>query len=166
MFMHIHGIGEETALAQTIRNALDKTSTPKPSTSGISQSVISLDTGLIEKIIGHQGQAGGGVFKITIGRKGVKADGVNLNASMGLNTWAAFTGTNDHARVAGDVAMTAREVNPVIQAFRDGGINISAVHNHMLNEQPRIFFLHYWGAGQLENLAMTVHRAFNKLREM
>ncbi len=83
---------------------------------------------------------------------------------MGLNTWAAFVGTNERAHVAGDVAMTAGEVNKVIRELRKGGINIAAVHNHMLDEEPRIFFLHYWGTGPVEQLAMTVHRAFDQAK--
>ncbi len=90
--------------------------------------------------------------------------GVELTASMGLNTWAAFAGTDDRAHVAGDVAMTAGEVNRVIRELRKGGINIAAVHNHMLDEEPRIFFLHYWGTGPAEKLAETVRDAFNEAK--
>ncbi len=87
-----------------------------------------------------------------------------MTAIMGLNTWAAFAGTNERAHVAGDVAMTAKEVNPVIRALRRGGIEITAVHNHMLNEEPRIFFLHYWGTGPAVKLAETVRAAFDKAK--
>ena len=90
--------------------------------------------------------------------------GVELTASMGLNTWAAFVGTNEHAHVAGDVAMTASEVNKVIRALRRGGIDIAAVHNHTLDEQPRIFFLHYWGTGPAEKMAQTVREAFDQAK--
>jgi hypothetical protein len=83
---------------------------------------------------------------------------------MGLNTWAAFAGTEDRAHVAGDVAMTAREVNLVIRALRKGGINLTAVHNHMLDEDPRIFFLHYWGTGPAAKLAETVRAAFDQAK--
>ncbi len=91
-------------------------------------------------------------------------DGVEMTASMGLNTWAAFAGTKERAHVAGDVAMTAKEVNPVIRALRRGGIEITAVHNHMLNEETRIFFLHYWGTGPAEKLAGTVREAFDQAK--
>ncbi len=90
--------------------------------------------------------------------------GVELTASMGLNTWAAFVGTNEQAHVAGDVAMTAGEVNKVIRELRKGGINLCAVHNHMLDESPRIFFLHYWGTGPAEQLAKTVRSAFDQAK--
>ncbi len=161
MYMHIGGMGMVSTLAKGIRNALDKTATPKTPTL-TSSPALALDTKHIEEIIGHIGKAGGGVFKIVLGRQGVKMSGVELTASMGLNTWAAFAGTNERAHVAGDVAMTALEVNKVIRELRKGGINIAAVHNHMLDEQPRIFFLHYWGTGPSEKLAETVRNAFDQ----
>ncbi len=161
MYMHIGGMGIPSTLAKGIRNALDKTATPKAQVSA-SALTLSLDTKRIEEIIGHPGKAGGGVFKIVLGRQGVKMGGVELTASMGLNTWAAFVGTNERAHVAGDVAMTASEVNKVIRALRKGGISIAAVHNHMLDEEPRIFFLHYWGTGPMESLARTVREAFDQ----
>ncbi|HHT9110734.1 MAG TPA: DUF1259 domain-containing protein [Candidatus Brocadiaceae bacterium] len=166
MFMHIHGMGDAKSLAQGIRNALDKTATPKSGQkqAGVPQPALSLDTKRIEEIIGHTGQAGGGVYKITIGRPGVKSDGIEVTSSMGLNTWAAFIGTNEHAHVAGDVAMTDREVDNVIRALRKGGIDVVAVHNHMLDEEPRIFFLHYWGTGTVEKLAQTLRAAFNQAK--
>jgi hypothetical protein len=83
---------------------------------------------------------------------------------MGLNSWAAFIGTNERAHVAGDVAMKAKEVNPVIRALRRGGITVVAVHNHMIDEEPRIFFLHYWGTGSAEKLAQAVHEAFDQAK--
>ncbi len=166
MYMHIGGMGAAPILAQGIRNALNKTATPKApqATLAVPQSALTLDTKRIEEIIGHPGKAGGGVLKITLGRPGVKMDGVELTASMGLNTWVAFIGTNERAHVAGDVAMTASEVNKVIRALRKGGIDIAAVHNHMLDEQPRIFFLHYWGTGPAVQLAQTVRDAFDQAK--
>ncbi len=163
MYMHIGGMGTVSTLAKGIRNALDKTATPKKSKSA-SAPALALDTNRIEEIIGHPGKAGGGVFKIVVGRQGVKMSGVELTASMGLNTWAAFIGTNERAHVAGDVAMTAAEVNKVIRELRKGGINLAAVHNHMLDEEPRIFFLHYWGTGPAKKLAETVRNAFDQAK--
>jgi len=163
MYMHIGGMGTVSTLSKGIRNALDKTATPKKPTSA-SAPALALDTKRIEEIIGHPGKAGGGVFKIVLGRQGVRMGEVELTASMGLNTWAAFVGTNERAHVAGDVAMTAPEVNKVIRELQKGGINIAAVHNHMLDETPRIFFLHYWGTGPAEQLAKTVRSAFDQAK--
>jgi hypothetical protein len=164
MYMHIGGMGMASILANGIRNAVDKTGTPKTSSSA-SAPALALDTKHIDEIIGHPGKAGGGVFKVVLGRQGVKMSGIELTASMGLNTWVAFAGTNERAHVAGDVAMTASEVNKVIRALRKGGINIAAVHNHMLEEEPRIFFLHYWGTGPAERLAQTVREAFDQAKD-
>ncbi len=163
MFMHIGGMGSPDPMAKALRNALDKTATPKTPPSG-TPPALSLDTKKIQQIIGHEGKEAGGVYKITLGRPGVKMHGVELTASMGLNTWAAFAGTNEKAHVAGDVAMTAAEVNKVIRELRKGGINLAAVHNHMLDERPRIFFLHYWGTGPAEQLAKTVRSAFDQAK--
>jgi hypothetical protein len=166
MYVHISRMGSAPALARGVRSALDKTATPKPqpAKAAPSQPALALDTKSIEQIMGHQGRVGGGVFKITLGRPGVKMGSTELTASMGLNTWAAFVGSNQRAHVAGDVAMTAPEVNPVIRALRRGGIDIVAVHNHMLDEEPRIFFLHYWGTGPIEELAQTVREAFDQAK--
>lgn len=163
MYMHVGGMGNPESLAKGLRNALDKTATPKtaPSTSS---PALALDVKRLQEIIAHEGKEAGGVYKITLGRPGVKMHGVELSVSMGLNTWAAFAGTNEKAHVAGDVAMTAGEVNKVIRELRKGGINIAAVHNHMLDERPRIFFLHYWGTGPAEQLAKTVRSAFDQAK--
>lgn len=163
MYMHIHGMGQVGTLARGIRNALDKTATPRshPAPSSASPA---LDTRIIEQIIGHSGHAGGGIFKITVGRPGVKIHEIELTSSMGLNSWIAFIGTNERAHAAGDIAMAANEVNPVIRALRKHGIRILAVHNHMLDEEPRIIFLHYWGTGKTENLARAFHDALAQLK--
>ncbi len=166
MYMHIDGMGNPTALAQGLANALAKAGLPKSQPQGAptAEAPLPLDTARIENIIGEKGQAGGGVFKMTIGRPGVTMRGVPVTSTMGLNTWAAFMGTNERAHVAGDVAMKAKEVNPVIRALRKGGIDVLAVHNHMLDEQPRIFFLHYWGTGPAEQLAQTLRQAFDQAK--
>jgi len=114
---------------------------------------IFLDTRRIEDIIGHSGINEGGVLKLTVGRTGVMSHGMELTSSMGLNSWAGFTGTNQRAHVAGEIAATAAKVHPVVRAWRSGGIDVVGLHNHMLDDQPRIFFVHYWGAGPVEELA-------------
>lgn len=166
MYMHIYGMGQKATLAWGIRAALDKTGTPKspPSASSGTPSSLQLDAKRMQEIIGHTGKVGGSVLKITLGRAGVKMGRTEVTSSMGLNTWVAFIGTNERAHVAGDVAMTASEVNKVIRALRKGGINLTAVHNHMLDEEPRIFFLHYWGTGPADKLARTVREAFDQAK--
>jgi len=164
MFMHIEGVGKGTVLAEGLRNALSKTTTPKQLGAESPQAPLPLNTKRIEEIMGYSGINAGGAFKISIGRPGVISHGMEMTASMGLNSWSAFMGTDDRTVVAGQVAMTAPEVNRVIRALRNGGIEILAVHNHMLDEQPRIFFLHYWGSGTVEKMAQAVRAAFDEVQ--
>ena len=164
MYMHILGTGQAGMLARGIRKALDKTATPRSQSAPTSASP-AIDAKRIEQIIGHPGHARGGIFKIIIGRPGGRARGMELTSSMGLNSWIAFIGTNERAHVAGDMAMAANEVNPDIRALRKHGIRILAVHNHMLDEEPRIFFLHYWETGKVENLARAFRDALAQLNK-
>jgi hypothetical protein len=164
MFMHVDGMGDPEKLARGLKNALSQTGIPLLSLTVTQPPPPAIDMARIEQIIGEKGQAGGGVFKIILGRTGVTMRGTEVTSTMGLNTWAAFIGTSTRAHVAGDVAMTAQEVNPVIRELRRGGINVVAVHNHMLDEEPRIFFLHYWGTGPAEELARTLRAAFDQAK--
>src|SRR3954470_2860336 len=89
--------------------------------------------------------------------------GAPINARMGLNTWAAFVGTNDNAAIAGDVAMLANEVTPVLKALRANGLDVVAIHQHMIGTEPSIYFLHYWGTGPAEKLATGFKAALDEL---
>ena len=89
--------------------------------------------------------------------------GATINARMGLNTWAAFYGSDANAQIAGDVAMLASEVSPVLKALRSHGLNVVAIHNHMTGGQPTIYFLHYWGTGPAEKLATGFKSALAEL---
>src|SRR5262249_28768574 len=112
----------------------------------------------VGKVLGHKSESQGGVVKVTIGREGVM-HGVKVGGSMGLTTWAAFSGSDEHAAVDGDFIMTAREVQPVLRALRKGGIHVVALHNHMVGEQPAFFFTHFWGKGPAEDLAKGLKAA-------
>src|SRR5213079_1362791 len=114
---------------------------------------------------GTPGEQTGAVYKITLGRDDLKVTemGALINARMGLNTWAAFVGTDDNAAVAGDVAMLANEVTPVLKALRQNGLDVVAIHHHMTATQPTIFFLHYWGTGPAEKLAAGFAAALDQL---
>jgi len=166
MFLHIFGKGDASKLAEAVSNALSKTATPVATseTAGASQPALSLDTKRIQEIIGHPGQAIGGSFKVVVGRPGVRMQGIELPSSMGANSWAGFFGTNERAHVAGDVAMSEQEVNRVIKALQKGGIQVVALQNHMLNETPRVVFLHYWGTGAAEKLAQAVRAVFDEAK--
>src|SRR5205085_10941947 len=124
-----------------------------------------LDTAKLAQIVGTQGEQSGAVYKITIGRDDLKLTemGAPINARMGLNTWAAFVGTNENAAIAGDVAMLASEVTPVLKALRSHGLDVVAIHHHMTGTNPTIFFLHYWGTGPAEKLATGFKAALDQL---
>jgi hypothetical protein len=168
-YMHVHGHGAPMDLARKVKPALDligkghTAATPPPGVSTLPASPI--DTAKLAQIVGHEGEQTGAVYKITVGRDDLKMTemGAPINARMGLNTWAAFVGTNEKAAVAGDVAMLATEVQPVLKALRQHGIDIVAIHHHMTTTQPTVFFLHYWGTGPADTLAAGVKAALDQL---
>jgi len=168
-FMHIHGHGKALELANELKPAIDligqskAANTGQASPAGTRQSI--LDTEKIAKVVGHAGEQNGPVYKITIGRDDldVKEMGAKISARMGLNTWAAFAGSNEDAAVAGDVAMLESEVQPVLKALRAHGLDVVAIHNHMINSRPVIIFLHYWGRGSAEKLATGFKSALDEL---
>ena len=109
--------------------------------------------------------ATGAVYKITVARDDLKIAemGAPINARMGLNTRPAFVGTNDKAAIAGDVAMPASEVTPILKAFRQNGLDVVAIHHHMTGAQPAVFFLHYWGTRPADKLAPGFKAALDQL---
>src|SRR5207245_10230106 len=125
----------------------------------------STDSSKIAQIVGQQGEQTGAVYKITVGRDDLKLMemGAPINARMGLNTWAAFVETNDNAAVAGDIAMLATEVTPVLKTLRKNGIDVVAIHHHMIDTRPTIYFLHYWGIGPADKLATSFKAALSEL---
>ncbi|MBI3490788.1 MAG: DUF1259 domain-containing protein [Acidobacteria bacterium] len=171
-YMHVHGHGKPAYLARKVKPALDLIgkSTARPTTAAAAPAAataataVTIDTAKIAQIVGAQGEQSGAVYKITIGRDDLKVMemGAPINARMGLNTWAAFVGTNENAAVAGDVAMLANEVTPVLKALRRNGIDVVAIHHHMTGTQPAIYFLHYWGTGPAEKLATGFKAALSE----
>lgn len=167
-FMHIHGHGKAVDLANQIKPALDLIGHAAPATANAPASAPAksiLDTARIAKIVGHEGEQNGAVYKITVGRPDldVKEMGATINARMGLNTWAAFVGTNEDAAVAGDVAMLESEVTPTLKALRGHGLDVVAIHHHMINSRPVVIFLHYWGRGPADKLATGFRAALDEL---
>ncbi len=168
-FMHIHGHGKAADLASELKPAIDLIGQSRPAsgtqTSSAAPKQSALDTEKIAKIVGHAGEQSGPVYKITIGRDDldVKEMGAKINARMGLNTWAAFVGTNEDAAVAGDIAMLPSEVQPTLKALRAHGWDVVAIHHHMINSRPVIIFLHYWGRGPAEKLATGFKAALDEL---
>jgi len=166
-YMHVHGMGTAADLAKRLTPALaliPKPSTPAPA-SAPAPAVPTLNTAALVKIVGHEGEQTGPVYKITIGRPDINLvdHGARINARMGLDTWAAFTGSDADAMVAGDVAMLASEVNAVLKALRTNGINVVAIHHHMTGGSPTVYFLHYYGTGGAAKLATGVKAALAQL---
>jgi hypothetical protein len=166
-YMHVHGMGRAADLATKIQPALaliGKGTQPAATAAGRAITG-TLDTAQLAKIVGTAGEQNGQVYKITIGRPDlpIKDMGATINARMGLNTWAAFYGSDADSVVAGDVAMREDEVQPVLKALRSNGIDVVAIHHHMTTTQPTVYFLHYWGKGPAQKLATGVKAAVDQL---
>lgn len=167
MYMHIGASGKTEEIAGKVKAVLDKISELRghnPSAATVADVTYTIESKKLDDILGYKGEMSKGVYKYTIGRPDVslKEHGVLISTFLGFNTWAAFQGTPDHAAVAGDFTMLEDEVAPVIKALIENGIEVVAVHNHMVHEQPKIFFLHYWGVGNAEQLAKGLRAALNE----
>lgn len=143
---HIAGHGDAADLARAVRSALDATDTPPPASATSGQTSLDLDTAAIDEALGRSGTIAGGVYKFFIARRDpVTMSGMLIPPSMGLATALNFQPTgNGRAAINGDFVMTAAEVQDVVQALRGGGIDIVAIHNHGFDEQPRLFYMHFW----------------------
>ncbi|MBI4530319.1 MAG: DUF1259 domain-containing protein [Candidatus Latescibacteria bacterium] len=178
-YMHVHGHGKAMDLARRAKPALEFIGHVSPPYEGKStseagkslpQSAVKivggkLDTEKLDQIIGHKGEVSGHVYKVTIGRDDLKLKekGAVINARMGLNTWAAIVGTDENAAIAGDVAMREGEVNSVLKALRKNGLDVVAIHHHMIEAHPMVIFLHYWGTGPVQKLATGFKAALDEL---
>ncbi len=166
-FMHVGGMGEPEKLAAAVKGVWDavkkvRTARQEPATGfgGEAPKEGKLDSAAIEKIVGHKSDTQQGVVKVTIGREGMMHR-VKVGGSMGLTTWAAFSGSDESAAVDGDFIMTAEEVQPVLRALRKAGIHVVALHNHMVGEQPAFYFTHFWGKGPAKQLAQGIKAALD-----
>lgn len=169
-FMHVMGYGNAVDLAREAKPAVNLIGHVQGKhESGAPPSVElrpgKIDTARISEIVGHAGKQNGSVYKITVGRPDlhIKEMGATINARMGLNTWAAFVGTDKNAAVAGDVAMLGSEVQPVLKALRKHGLDVVAIHQHMIGTDPTIYFLHYWGRGSAAHLARGFRAVLDQL---
>jgi hypothetical protein len=154
MFMHIGGMGDEAKLAsavgQVFKALQQKGTSPNPA--NIDPASTSLDPAKIEAIIGAKGELKDGVYKVVI-PKTTQMHGYDMGSAMGVNTWAAFAGSDQEAVVDGDFAMYEDELQGVLKALRKANIGVVAIHNHMTMESPRVMFLHYWGIGTTRALS-------------
>ena len=162
-FMHIEGEDAVDKLAGAVRKVYDaikqiRAASPQPRDSFGAKALpekSSINAAPLNEIFGTQGESKDGMVKFTFGRP-AKMQGVTLGNNMGVNTWAAFAGSDDNAIVDGDFAVTEDELQPVLRSLLKDKINIVAIHQHMTHEEPRIMFFHYWGRGRAKDLANAV----------
>lgn len=171
-YMHVMGRGTPADLAARVKPAIDlighhpeNGSNNRKDTNAPAVTQNALNTTGIARIVGHAGEQTGAVYKITVGRDDlhVKDMGAVIGTRMGLNTWAAFTGSDQNAVVAGDIAMLENEVQPVLKTLRRHDLEVVAIHQHMIDVQPMIIFLHYWGKGPADRLASGFRAALDEL---
>jgi len=164
MFMHIGGMDNELKLAGAVGKVFAQIKkgmeAPGPRQPVIDPAETSLDSKKIDVILGAKGDFNKGVYKWTWG-KSTKMHGQEVGNAMGVNTWAAFVGSDVHAVVDGDFAMYESELQNVLKTLRRGNINIVAIHNHMTMEEPRVIFLHFWGIGTTQDLARALKAALD-----
>src|SRR5258708_1560931 len=164
MYMHVLGHGEPVALAHAIHEAIVLSKTPLGNAPAAAASQIDLDTVMIDQVLGAHGQIAGGVYQIGIPRADtIKAHGMAIPAPMGSAEAINFQPTGGgRAAVKGDFVLTAAEVTPLVRTLRDHGIDVTALHNHMLDDQPRIFFMHFWANDDAGKLAKGLRAALDK----
>lgn len=167
-FMHIGGEGNTKDLARAVKKMMDTVknvekekniSSTKTGSLAVQNSIIAEP---IEEILHVKGQTKNGMLKVVFGRTTTAGCGCIVGKNMGINTWAAFGGTNDNAIVDGDFVVLEHELQNVLKTLRDANINIVAIHNHMINERPRMIFLHYWATGKAVDLAQGLKKALDK----
>src|ERR1700675_1350154 len=166
-YMHVGGHGDPVKLATAIRTALAESKTPlTPPTAAAPPPAVDLDTAQLDQIIGVKGQANGGVYQFAVPRRDpVTENGMQLTPvwPMGVAIAIGFQPTGGgNAAITGDFVLSGDEVNPVIRALRANGIDVTAVHSHMLDEQPRLFFLHFWANDDALKLARGLRAALAK----
>jgi hypothetical protein len=159
------GRGDPVKLAAALHDGLALSKTPLTAPSGAAPSQIELDRALIDRTLGAKGKVNGGVYQVSLKRAGTIADaGMAVPDAMGTAEAINFQPTGDgKAAIAGDFVLTANEVNPVLRILRDNGIEVTALHNHMLNDEPRLFFMHFWANDELAKLAAGLRAALDKI---
>jgi hypothetical protein len=168
MYLHVEGHGDALQLARALRLALEQSKTPvasQPAPTGAQEQGPTLDTAALDRILGRQGKANGGVYQFSIPRAEPIADsGMGVPPSMGTGIAINFQPTGEgKAAATGDFVLTAEEVNPVLRTLGEHGIEVTALHNHMLQEEPRLFFMHFWGVDDSGKLAEGLKAALGKV---
>jgi hypothetical protein len=163
MYVHFSGHGDAVALARTLHAALATTKTPIAPQPPAANPALMLPAADMDRILGRSGKPVGGVYQFGIPRaEAIHEGGMTIPPSMGMSTAINFQPLgNDRAATTGDFVLLAGEVNPVIRALHAGGIAVTALHSHMLQEEPRLFFMHFWGVGEAKALATTLRQALD-----
>jgi len=166
-YMHVSGHGDPVKLANALHTALAASKTPLTSPSAAAAADVALDTAELDRIVGVKGKSVGGVYQFGIPRRdSITENGMSLDpaAALGLATGINFQPTSDgKAAITGDFVLAPTEVNPVIHALRANGIEVTALHSHMLDEQPRLFFMHFWANDDALKLGRGVRAALDKM---
>jgi hypothetical protein len=163
MYIHIAGHGDAVKLADAVKKVIALTKTPAPAQSPSTPPALEMDTAAIDQILGHKGKVNGGVYQVGVPRAEKITDaGMPVSTSMGLATALNFQPTGGgKAAITGDFVLLDSEVNPVIKALRQNGIQVTALHSHMLQEQPRLFFMHFWANDDAVKLAKGLRAALD-----
>jgi biotin operon repressor len=163
MYMHIHGMGNAANLGKAIHSAIAKTKTPDAGAAAAPPD-LDIDTKQIDQILGHGGKNNGGIYQISVPRsEHITESGMAVPNSMGVATALNFQPTGGgKAAITGDFVLLGKEVNPVIKALRENGIAVTALHSHMLQEQPRLFFMHFWANDDALKLAKGLRAALDQ----
>ena len=163
MYMHIHGMGNAANLGKAIHSAIAKTKTPDAGAASAPPD-LDIDTTQIDQILGHVGKNNGGIYQVGVPRaEHITEGGMAIPNSMGVATALNFQPTGGgKAAITGDFVLLGKEVNPVIEALRENGIAVTALHSHMLNDQPRLFFMHFWANDDALKLAKGLRAALDQ----
>lgn len=166
MYLHIAARGDPVKIGEAIRAALELTKTPPARPTASAAAAFGLDTTRLAPTLGYPGKVTGGVYQVSVPRaEPVRMGGMEIPPSMGVATALNFQPTgHGAAAVTGDFVLTADEVNPVIQVLRDGGVEVTALHSHMLGEEPRLYFMHFWGVDDGLKLARTLRTALGHMK--
>jgi len=180
MYMHVYGHGIPSKLATTLREALGASKTPfgaetagipadaatQAATTGSTDQRLDLDTAALDQALGRKGKVNGGVYQVSVARAEMPKDaGMEVPEAMGSAIAINFQPTGmGKAAITGDFVLTADEVNPVVRALRSNGIEVTALHNHMLNDEPRLFFMHFWANDDAGKLAQGLKEALESVK--
>jgi hypothetical protein len=166
LYMHIRGHGNPAALAAAIHTALEQSKTPLGQPAAPTPASVDIDTAGVARALGYAGKANGAIYQVTVPRsETIRESGHVIPVSLGIATAINFQPTGDgKAAITGDFVLRGSEVNPVIRALRDHGIAVTSLHSHLLDEEPRIYFMHFWANDDAVTLAKGLRAALDQTK--